>query len=459
MSDFHFSPRPNRANEIRWREWGDAPFAEAQAQTKPILLSISAVWCHWCHVMDETTYSDSDVIATINTRFIPVRVDNDRRPDVNARYNQGGWPTTAFLTIEGQLLNGATYVPPQPMLRLLEQIAAFYADPAHRADIAGRLYERKQRLSAPIHRETTPLAPDIPARVFSSIDTAFDEEYGGLGREQKFPQTPVLHFLLDLCARRQDPRAQAIVQKTLHAMADGGMYDRVQGGFYRYSTTRDYSVPHFEKMLEDLSGLMLACARAGALFDDPALSRVAIDVRAYLDRHLWSPAMHAYGGSQDADEHYFSLDAVGRAALPEPYVDPTIYTSWNAQTARALIIAGPLLETAGADPDEWTQRGTEILDSLWRHVCVDGVMWRYYDGAPHVSGLLGDQAWSAVAALGAFEATGDRRWLARADGVARNADALYDASLCAYADRITKDASQGRLTEPAFPVDENALMA
>ena len=111
-------------------------FARAAAEDRPILLSISAVWCHWCHVMDETTYSDPGVIETINRRFVPVRVDNDRRPDINARYNMGGWPTTAFLTPDGRTLTGATYLPPAQMHRALEEIARFYHD---RKDEIGEL--------------------------------------------------------------------------------------------------------------------------------------------------------------------------------------------------------------------------------------------------------------------------------------------------------------------------------
>src|SRR5579871_2986360 len=127
MSEFRFSPRANRANEIAWSSWGPEAFERARAQDKPILLAISAVWCHWCHVMDETSYSDPGVIATINERYVPVRVDNDRRPDVNARYNMGGWPTTAFLAPDGTLLTGATYLPPETLRRALDDVASFYA--------------------------------------------------------------------------------------------------------------------------------------------------------------------------------------------------------------------------------------------------------------------------------------------------------------------------------------------
>src|SRR3990172_8636194 len=123
---FRFSPRPNRAAEIHWQEWGDAAFQRAQVEDRPILLAISAVWCHWCHVMDETTYSDPAVIDSINGDYVAVRVDNDRRPDINRRYNQGGCPTTAFLTPTGELLTGGTYLPPPQMLSALRYVKDYY---------------------------------------------------------------------------------------------------------------------------------------------------------------------------------------------------------------------------------------------------------------------------------------------------------------------------------------------
>jgi uncharacterized protein YyaL (SSP411 family) len=461
MSEFHFSPRPNRAAEIRWRTWGDSPFAEAAAQSKPVLLAISAVWCHWCHVMDETTYSDEGVIDTINSRYIPIRVDNDRRPDVNARYNQGGWPTTAILTPDGALLKGATYVPPDAMRHLLGQIDAFYADPDNRLEVAARIREARERRRPAGDPRPGTVEPDVPARVFSSIDAEFDEVFGGFGSDQKFPRIDLLHFLLDMHARRPTDRTEEIVRRTLHAMAEGGMYDRVHGGFYRYSTTRDFSVPHFEKMLEDLGGLLLACARAGAIFGDAELARVAVDVRSYLDAHLWNPAFGAYGGSQDADETYYALDADGRAGLPEPYVDPTIYASWNAQAAHALIVAGPLLAASGAaaDADEWTRKGARILESLWDRMSVDGVMCRWYDGTPHMRGLLGDQVWAARAACAAYDGTGDDRWRSRAVDLVERAESLFEAPAAAYADRPPGIAEPGRLADRNFPFDDNALMA
>jgi len=459
MSGFHFSPRPNRASDIRWREWGDAAFDQAREENKPILLAISAVWCHWCHVMDETSYSSDDVIELINRRYVPVRVDNDQRPDINARYNQGGWPTTAILTPDGEILKGATYVPPDQMFNLLSQVGSFFSEPENRLAIARRMTELKSRRDEAKPQPSDALKADIADRVFSFLDSNFDERFGGFGSDQKFPMTGALHFLLDRWQRVRDDRSREIVVRSLHAMSGGGMYDHVHGGFYRYSTTRDFSVPHFEKMLEDLGGLLLACARSAAMFDDAELARVAIEVRSYLDQRLWSATFGAYGGSQDADESYFALDAAGRAALKQPYVDPTIYASWNAEAARALVYSGPLLERFGADAAEWTARGTAVLGLLWDALVDDRLVCRYYDGERHVRGLLGDQAWTAWASLGAYEGTGESKWLERTSTIVAACEPLYDAGAGAYADRLRSDGERGRLAEQTFPLDDNSLMA
>jgi hypothetical protein len=133
-AEFRFSPRPNRAAEIEWRPWGEAAFAEARRRGRPVLLSLSAVWCHWCHVMDETSYSDPRIIASANRDYVPVRVDNDRDPDVNRRYNMGGWPTTAFLTAGGEVITGATYLPPDDMAAALDNVRAYFDE--HRDELA-----------------------------------------------------------------------------------------------------------------------------------------------------------------------------------------------------------------------------------------------------------------------------------------------------------------------------------
>ncbi len=379
-SDFRFSPRPNRAAEIRWRPWGEPAFAEARRLGRPVLLSLSAVWCHWCHVMDETSYSDTRVIAAVNEHFVPVRVDNDRHPDVNRRYNMGGWPTTAFLAASGDVLTGGTYLPPDQMLESLARVKAFFdanrpaivaldgeraraGDGAALASLTGVPVSREQTLAS---FEGDPDVPgDISAEVALQIVRGFDPIHGGLGAEPKFPQPDVFGFMLAYGLLR-DPgepahapegpgallrpaRVHEVVRATLQAMATGDMYDHVAGGFFRYSTQRDWSVPHYEKMLEDnarLAWLYLeASLHAGAhdLGEPDLYRRAGEGTIDYLLATLWRDEVPAFAGSQDADEEYYLLDADGRVGLPEPFVDPTVYVDWNALAARALLRAAPIL--------------------------------------------------------------------------------------------------------------------
>ncbi len=253
---FHFSPRPNRAHEIDWREWGSDAFQAAQAEDKPILLGISAVWCHWCHVMDETSYSDDDVIQLINDRFVPIRVDNDQRPNVNARYNMGGWPTTAFLTPEGEVLAGMTYSPPEQFRQALKQISGYYLE--KKEEIGQKVTEAAERRRSALDQMggRGELSERIIDGVLSAIDDVYDPVHGGFGNEQKFPHTESVDLLLYTHLRRDNPDLLHMARKTLERMASGGIFDDVWGGFYRYSTNRDWSVPHFEKMLEDNANLL-----------------------------------------------------------------------------------------------------------------------------------------------------------------------------------------------------------
>ncbi len=249
---FHFSPRPNRANEIHWHEWGPEVFTEAQQQDKPIVMDISAVWCHWCHVMDETTYSDPVVIQMMNERFIAVRVDNDQRPDVNRRYNLGGWPTTAFLTPGGEVLTGGTYIPPQQMRGYLYQVSEAYRQ--DKEGILQKIQEVVQQREAA--QAASPSVGSISDEIFENVAREvldnFDTLYGGFGDEPKFFHPEALELALAHYFTSRDEDFLPVVTITLTKMARGGVYDQVAGGFFRYSTTRDWSVPHFEKCVNQL---------------------------------------------------------------------------------------------------------------------------------------------------------------------------------------------------------------
>jgi uncharacterized protein YyaL (SSP411 family) len=441
-SEFHFSPRPNRAHEIKWRGWSEEAFAEAGKLDRPILLSISAVWCHWCHVMDETTYSNSGVIDLINREYVPIRVDNDVRPDINQRYNMGGWPTTAFLTSSGDILTGATYLPADQMADALARVAAYYQ--ANGPEIANRVLEGRKRAGSGVARSAGTLADGIVDEVVEAVKNAYDPEYGGFGSAPKFPQTDAVLLLLEQAQLDADPELRAMATHTLEMMAAGGTYDHVEGGFFRYSTTQDWSVPHFEKMLEDHAGLVNALALAGL--------HEALDTTTdYLDRVLRDPVTGLYAGSQDADEHYYALDAGGRAQAHAPYVDRRVYTSWNAALAIAYLDAAARCERPAL-----RDYAAVLLERLFKDRYQPAAGLAHSDG---VNGQLPDQVWGLWAAVRAHQAGLGGHWLTDARDIAQHLEDLYaDPELGGYFDHAGGE-QLGRLGERIKPLVENSIAA
>ena len=456
VGTFHFSPRPNRANEVQWREWGEAAFAEAAAADRPVLLGISAVWCHWCHVMDETSYSDGEVIRLANERFIPIRVDNDERPDVNRRYNMGGWPTTAFLMPDGEPIHGGTYIPPEQLRHLLEEIADLWSE--QRDELVTRAAALRSKEAQAKVLAPGDLSAEIVDAVGGVIRSQYDSEFGGFGRQQKFPQPRLLRFLLDEFRRHGHPAAAAMLQKTLGAMAGGGMYDHVEGGFFRYSTDRQWAVPHFEKMLEDNSELLALYAEAHRTFPEAGYDRILRDVMRWMDAVLWreSGAGGAFAGSQDADEHFFALDASERAKHDAPYVDRTVYTSWNALAATAYLAAAHALDDA--KPRE---RAIAVLRTLaGRMRAADGMLFHYDRGqGPELADLLSDHAALLTALLDAYESDASPEALDAAVALAvRLEERLGDPLMGAWWDAPARDAP-GRLAKREKPIEDGAVVA
>jgi uncharacterized protein YyaL (SSP411 family) len=452
VTGFHFSPRPNRAHEIAWRTWGDDAFSEARSADKPVLLAISAVWCHWCHVMDETSYSDPAVIAGINDRYIPIRVDNDERPDVNRRYNMGGWPTTAFLTPDGEILNGATYIPPDTMRRYVAEVADLWRD--KRAELEPRLREMKGHEAEAHAQRPGELDWAIVGSISALIRGQYDPEYGGFGREPKFPQPKLVRFLIDEYRRTMSDDVAKMIHKTLAAMASGGMYDALEGGFFRYSTTREWGVPHFEKMLEDNAELLLIYSEAHRTFPSAGYDRIVRDVMRWMDTVLWREDVTAFSGSQDADEHYYTLDADGRARHGPPFVDRRVYTGWNALAASAYIAAGNAL-----GEQKPIDRAVAVMSAIGERAW-DGSTLAHVSGAePEVRGLLADFAAVIAAILDEYE-TGERpRALAAAASLsAKMRSVLEDPGSGGFWDAPER-AAPGRLAMREKPIEDGAAMA
>lgn len=454
MSEFRFSPRPNRAGEIGWMPWGEAAFARAAAEDKPILLSISAVWCHWCHVMDETSYSDSGVIDAINRGYVPVRVDNDRRPDVNARYNMGGWPTTAFLAPDGTTLTGATYLPPNQMRDALEQIGRFYKE--RKDEIAARASEMRAR--PPRVASSGEALNDAPiTTLVDTLRAAFDEEYGGFGDAPKFPQPDVHEFLLGEWRRSGAQHLYDMVARTMLGMARGGMYDHVEGGFFRYSTTRDWSVPHFEKMAEDHAGLLRVLAGLVTFAPTEDFRTTLVSALGYVRTVLLDPQSGFFAGSQDADEGYFALPLERRREQRAPYVDRTSYTNWTCALAGALCLAAQAL-----DDDALLTIAQRTLDNVHdRLIDADGLSYHVLQpgGEPEVRGLFTDQVAYARALLDAYETTGAARFLDRAQSFCDPVIERFASEDGAFYDRVPTPHALGRLALPDRPIGDNGTFA
>jgi uncharacterized protein len=449
---FRFSPRANRAAEIGWRPWSEKAFQEAQVADKPVLLAISAVWCHWCHVMDETSYSDPEVIRLINERYVPIRVDNDERPDVNRRYNMGGWPTTAFLTPDGEIVHGGTYVPPDAMRSYLASVADLWS--TQRSDLAQRVAELREKENEARAPKSGDLSLQIVDQVGSLVRGQYDPQFGGFGREPKFPQPKLLRFLLDEHRRFGYPEIATMLHRTLGAMAAGGMYDHVEGGFFRYSTTRQWEIPHYEKMLEDNADLLAVYAEAHRSFPTAGYDRIVRDVIRWMDAVLWRDDAKAFAGSQDADEHYYTLDASGRAEHDPPFVDRTIYAGWNALAASAYLAAA-----AALGDEQLKERGHEAIVTIAHMSRPDGGLV-HSDRGQSTADLLGDLAALCGAMLDVYETGTHPHALegARLAGVSLR-DRLVDPTTGSFLDAPARSREPGRLARAERPIEENALAA
>lgn len=433
--------------DIRWQRWGDAAFAEARKAGKPVLLDLSAVWCHWCHVMDETSYADDEIIQLINDEFVPIRVDIDRRPDIRERYNFGGYPTTAFLDAEGNVIAGGTYIPPDQMKRTLVQVKGYVAQGG---DVARRRVAPESELTP----ATGDLSLDVVQEVLGHVLQQHDDLHGGFGTAPKFPQPEVLDLALYQYRLTGNRQFQRLAEKTLEGMAGRGMYDPVEGGFYRYSVTRDWSEPHYEKMLDVNAGLLRTYLNAYAVTREERYRAVAEDVLRYMEATLRDPKGGFYG-SQDADEEYYGLSAEERKEATPPYVDETLYTDLNGQAISSYLRAAAVL-----GEERYRQAAESTLDVLWERVArEEGRLHHYWDGAAQMEGLLGDYVDFGHALFEAHEASGEDVRLQQGKAVA---DAMLEElrdENGVLIDRSPSDSDIGLLRNRRRPLIENAHAA
>jgi len=433
---------------IQWRAWGDDAFAASREEQKPLLLTLTATWCHWCHVLDQTSYSDPRVIRLINSGFIPVRVDVDQRPDISRRYNQGGFPSVAILDGEGDLLAGRVYTPPEEMLTFLEQITAGY--PA----AATATGSQKSRVSLP--RQPAPetsVSPDD--RVLRRLEEIYDSEFGGFGVEPKQPPWEGLRLLLGLYSYSGGKSYLKMAVDSLDGMM-AGLYDRKGLGFFRYSVSRDWKVPHYEKMIVTNANLAVLYLEAYQITHKRAYREVATGTLEYLAGTLHDLSSGLFYSSQDAWEDFYRLPWKDRDAAEKPTVDRTSYVGWNALTASAFIKSYDVLGNVSD-----LQIASQVLELLWSGSWDSERGFRHMiDGSGGQPRLLEDHVMFLRASLDLHQATGEERHLQRAIEVASVIHDLFGAGDGGCYDVAAGDAAlAGAPLARERPVFENALFA
>jgi uncharacterized protein YyaL (SSP411 family) len=303
-------------NPVDWHPWGDEAFARARAEDRPILLSVGYAACHWCHVMERESFEDEATARVMNEWFVPVKVDREERPDVDAIYMQavqamtghGGWPMTVFLTPDGEPFFGGTYFPPDDrhgmpsFRRVLLSVADAWRS---RRDAVAQTVGSLRRMYAQVSQTAAPTASgaltrDTLVRAQAAIAARYDREHGGTRGAPKFPQAMTSDFLLRRWARTGDATPLAMVAHTFRAMARGGMYDQVGGGFHRYAVDAEWLVPHFEKMLYDNALLARLGVHLWQATGDGEARRVTEETLAWVAREMTSPAGGFYA-TLDAD--------------------------------------------------------------------------------------------------------------------------------------------------------------
>ena len=516
----------HKDNPVDWWPWSSAAFDEARARGVPVLLSVGYAACHWCHVMAHESFEDAGTAAQMNEHFVCIKVDREERPDVDAIYmdatqaltGHGGWPMTCFLTPDGQPFYCGTYYPNRPLhgmptfRQVLEAVSQAWIDRRDELTSAGADVVRLLGERAAVPTEQTPPDADILEAAVASLRSDFDPAHGGFGGAPKFPPSAVLEFLI----RHGSLGALEMVANTCIAMARGGMYDQLAGGFARYSVDNAWVVPHFEKMLYDNAQLVRIYAHWWRATGSPLARRIAIETAQFMLAELRTPE-GGFASALDADTNGVEgstyvwtrgqlLDLLGvddaewaadllvvtpdgtfehgasvlqmpvgpddeerwsrvRSALlearrkrPQPGRDDKVVAAWNGLAIAALAEAGVLFDRPdfidAATDAARLLADVHVVDGRLRRVSRDGVV-----GQP--AGVLEDYADVAEGLLALAQVTAS-------PGLLRRAGELLDACLDHFGDGSgsffdTADDAETlvrrpqNLTDDATPAGQSAL--
>jgi uncharacterized protein len=391
------------SSKLNWLPWSDALFSQAKSQKRFVLLDLEAVWCHWCHVMDVTTYRDPKVQALLHSKYLTVRVDQDSRPDLSDRYEDYGWPATVVFDGDGhEIVKRQGYLTPEEMASLLQ---AIIDDPS-----PGPSVQAEQEIRFPAN----PLLPDsLRAQLQKDYLAGYDAKQGSWGTDQKYLDWDSVELAMDEAAHG-GTLAAGMARQTLNAQLQ--ILDPVWGGFYQYSTDGVWTNPHFEKIMSVQAENLRIYSEAYAQWQDPQYLRAAQEVQRFLSTFLTTPE-GAFYTSQDADvvegKHsadYFALNDPQRRKQGLPRVDTHVYARENGWAITALAS----LYEATSDPKTLDQ-ATRAANWVTQHRQLSG--GGFHHGSKDVGGpFLGDSIAMTRAYLALYRVTADRKWLN--DGVA-----------------------------------------
>jgi uncharacterized protein YyaL (SSP411 family) len=431
---------------IAWQPWGDAAFVQAKREHKFVLLDLHAVWCHWCHVMDVTTYSDPKVIALIQAHYVAVGVDQDSRPDLANRYQDYGWPATVVFNADGsEIVKRQGYIPPERMASMLQ---AIIDDPTPGPSVTNA------------KAMTFTSAPDLAdaGKLQQQLADGYDHKLGSWGRAQKFLNWDNVEYCL-VRAQTGDAEAEAMARQTL--IAQRQIIDPVWGGVDQYSAGDDWDHPHFEKVMQFQAENMRIYALAYALWQQPEDLKTAEGIYHYVRNFLTSPDGVVYT-SQDADvidgEHagdYFKLDDAGRRKLGLPRVDTHIYARENGW----FIVGLTALYSASGDI-RYRDEAVRAADWIREHRGIAGGGFHHgEETTPLIS--LGDSLAMGRAYLSLYAVTADHIWLDRAE---ETAGFIADHFTYKVGDKSVGFATAGgeatsALFAPTPDFDENVVLA
>ncbi len=436
---------------ISWQEFDPATLQAARDADRPVVMLLTVPWCHHCRDLLQGAFADPKVQASIRDGFVAVRVDAERRPDVNERYGTGAWPTIAWLTPDGELIANDTFLEPHELQQRLDRVRAMWRE--RRDELQRGLQEFWGKQTDTLHSGGK-LRRHMVDDVADSIYERFDHRNGGWGTTSKFPHAEAIDFALVLWQKRGDERMREIVTLTLDHMQASPLHDTIDGGFFRFSKQADWSGPNHEKLLEVNARVLRAYLEAYQVFGDERYRATANGIVGWMLGFLRDAETKAFFGSQDADADYYHLDAKGRALRARPAIDRTIHCHANAMTVSSLLKASVVLQRP-----ECRDRALEAREFL-RNELFDGRdVFHYWDGSYHLPGMLADQAYLIRAFIDASQLTGDSDLLLPAEAIAERAIARQRAPGGGFYDIANDPRQSGPMRRRNRSILENSVMA